>query len=393
MSQIADVMDQSAVVALRAEQARPSMSEAPASTAGPSRRAGLPFSPRSAVMVLLAIALAVAGATVIAMPKSSVATDAAYITADSTTVAPLVRGPVLDVLVGHNQPVKKGDALVRIDPQEFDARVASAQADLANALAALASSQAALSGLGAEQKLDSSNISVAQTAIAAADAENARAQADRQRFEDLLAKGYATRRDVDQARATAQAAQSNADHARAALAASSDQTGVTQAKRGTLAAQVASAQASVARAQAALDLAHQDQSHTVIYAPIDGVVGNRQVEPGDYVQPGARLLSIVPNGAIYVTANFKETQTGRMTVGQKATIKVDALPGRTFTGKVDSFSPASGSQFSLLPFEPATGNFTKIVQRVPVRIRLDPNQPGAERLRAGLSTTVKVALK
>ena len=388
MSQIADVMDQSAVVALRAEQARPSMSEAPASTAGPSRRAGLPFSPRSAVMVLLAIALAVAGATVIAMPKSSVATDAAYITADSTTVAPLVRGPVLDVLVGHNQPVKKGDALVRIDPQEFDARVASAQADLANALAALASSQAALSGLGAEQKLDSSNISVAQTAIAAADAENARAQADRQRFEDLLAKGYATRRDVDQARSMAPAF-----HGNAALAASSDQTAVTQANRGTLAAQVASAQASVARAQAALDLAHQDQSHTVIYAPIDGVVGNRQVEPGDYVQPGARLLSIVPNGAIYVTANFKETQTGRMTVGQKATIKVDALPGRTFTGKVDSFSPASGSQFSLLPFEPATGNFTKIVQRVPVRIRLDPNQPGAERLRAGLSTTVKVALK
>ena len=130
----------------------------------------------------------------------------------------------------------------------------------------------------------------------------------------------------------------------------------------------------------------------MIRAPIDGVVGDRQVEPGDYVQPGTRLLTIVPMNALYVTANFKETQVSRMTIGQRAVIKVDALPGEALKGEVESFAPGSGSQFSLLPFEPGTGNFTKIVQRVPVRIRLDPGQAGLERLRPGLSTTVKVRL-
>ncbi len=122
------------------------------------------------------------------------------------------------------------------------------------------------------------------------------------------------------------------------------------------------------------------------------MVGDRQVEPGDYVQPGTRLMTLVPLNALYVTANFKETQVARMLAGQTAVIKVDALPGVKFTGQVDSFAPGSGSQFSLLPFEPGTGNFTKIVQRVPVRIALDPGQKGLDHLRPGLSTTVTVKL-
>ncbi len=355
----------------------------------PSR---LPFAVRSAIIVLLAIVLAAAGALVIASPKSAVTTEAAYVTADSTTVAPRVRGQVAEVLVGHNQQVRKGDLLVRIDSEEFDARVASANAELQNANASLAAARAAVTGLGEEEKLAASNVTVAQTAISAADAQNARAQSDRQRFDDLLARGYATRRDADQYRAAALAAQADADRTRAQLAVTRDQASVTGARRATLAAQIASAEAAVARAQAALDLARQDQAHVMITAPVDGVVGNRQVEPGDFVQPGTRLLTIVPGGGLYVTANFKETQTSRMAVGQRATIKVDALPDQAFTGRVESFSPASGSQFSLLPFEPATGNFTKIVQRVPVRIRIDPGQKGLDRLRPGLSTTVKVKL-
>ncbi len=127
-------------------------------------------------------------------------------------------------------------------------------------------------------------------------------------------------------------------------------------------------------------------------ASIDGVVGDRQAEPGDYVQPGTRLLTLVPLNAVYVTANFKETQIARMLPGQPARIKVDALPGVTLKGEVDSFAPGSGSQFSLLPFEPGTGNFTKIVQRVPVRIRLEPGQQALAKLRPGLSTTVTVKL-
>jgi membrane fusion protein (multidrug efflux system) len=159
-----------------------------------------------------------------------------------------------------------------------------------------------------------------------------------------------------------------------------------------LAAGQAQAQAGLARARATLDLARQDQAHAVIRAPMAGVVGDRQVEVGDYVQPGTRLLTLVPVHALYVTANFKETQVSRMLVGQKAVVRVDALPGRSLTGRVESFAPGSGSQFSLLPFEPGTGNFTKIVQRVPVRIALDRGQNGLAHLRPGLSSTVTVKL-
>ncbi len=148
----------------------------------------------------------------------------------------------------------------------------------------------------------------------------------------------------------------------------------------------------MANANAALDLARQDQTNTLVRAPIDGVVGDRQVEPGDYVQPGTRLLTVVPLDALYVIANFKETQTARMVVGQTASVEVDALPSRELKGRVESFAPGSGSQFSLLPFEPGTGNFTKIVQRVPVRIRFEAGQSVLARLRPGLSSTVTVQL-
>jgi len=247
-----------------------------------------------------------------------------------------------------------------------------------------------LISLNAEQALAAANVRAAQTSITSADAQSARAQADRARYDNLVASGAVARRDADTYRAAAITAQSDADHSRAELSVSQNQAAVTAAKRATLQANLAEAEAGVTRAQAALNLARQDQDHAIVRAPIDGVVGDRQVEPGDYVQAGTRLLTIVPLNALYVTANFKETQVSRMTVGQPATIKVDALPGKTLHGEVESFAPGSGSQFSLLPFEPGTGNFTKIVQRVPVRIRLDPGQAGLDHLRPGLSTTVKV---
>jgi membrane fusion protein (multidrug efflux system) len=357
-------------------------------------RAGrrLPFSPRTALAVGAALVVALAGAGFIAWPKGAVSTDAAYIQADSSTVAPKVRGLVAAVLVGHDQRVHRGDPLVQIDPEEFDARVASASADLQSARATADAARAALVSLGAEQQLAASNVRAAQTSIRSADAQSDRAQADRKRYDDLVASGAVARRDADQYRAAAITAQSDADHSRAELEVSRNQASVTSARRATLEAGLAEAQAAVARAQAALDLARQDQAHTLVRAPIDGVVGDRQVEPGDYVQPGAKLMTIVPLDALYVTANFKETQVSRMTVGQLATIRVDALPGVVLKGEVESFAPGSGSQFSLLPFEPGTGNFTKIVQRVPVRIRFEPGQPGLARLRPGLSTTVKVKL-
>ncbi|MGA0600175.1 HlyD family secretion protein [Caulobacter sp. KR2-114] len=366
--------------------------DSPAATAKPKPRA-LPFSNRTLLAVGTAIAVAAGGALYIVSPKASETTDAAYVQADSSVVAPKVRGLVAEVLVRHNQAVRKGDPLVRIDPEEFDARVASAQAELLNAQAAVAAARAAIVSLHAEEALAASNIRAAQTQIRSADAQSERAQADRARYDALVATGAVARRDADTYRAAAITAQSDADRTRAQFDVSRNQAEVTQAKAATLAANLAQAEAGVARAQAALNLALQDQSHTLIRAPIDGVVGDRQVEPGDYVQAGTRMLTIVPVNAVYVTANFKETQTGRMTVGQPARIEVDALPGVRFKGHVESLAPGSGSQFSLLPFEPGTGNFTKIVQRVPVRIRFDPGQPDLARVRPGLSTTVKVSLK
>ena len=339
-----------------------------------------------------AAVLAVAGAVFILAPKASESTDAAYLQTDSSVVAPRVKGLVSQVLVQHNQTVHRGDALVRIDPEEFDARVASAAADLGNAQAAVQSARAALQQLDAEQGLAAANVRAAQTVISSTDAQSVRASADQRRYDSLVSSGAVARRDADQFRAAAVTAQSDADHSRAALQVARSQATVTGARRPVLQAALAQAEAAVARAQAALDLAKQDQGHTVIRAAIDGVVGDRQAEPGDYVQPGTRLLTLVPLDALYVTANFKETQIARMLVGQAATVKVDALPGTPLKGHIDSFAPGSGSQFSLLPFEPGTGNFTKVVQRVPVRIRLDANQPALAKLRPGLSSTVTVTL-
>jgi len=347
---------------------------------------------KAVIAVAVATALAIGGAAYILSPKRSVSTDNAYLQADSSIVAPKVRGLVAQVLVNHNQVVKRGDALLRIDAEEFDAKVASAGADLQDARAAVQAAQAALVSLDAEQRLAQSTVHAAQVSIRASDAQSEVAQANRQRYDNLVASGAVARQDVEQFRAAAITAQVGAQRSRAEFEVSRNQADVTRAKRSSLQAGLAQAQANVARAQAALNLALQDQRHTLIRAPIDGVVADRQIEQGDYVQPGTRVMSIVPLGALYVVANFKETQTARMMAGQRANIEVDALPGTTLHGRIDSFAPGSGSQFSLLPFEPGTGNFTKIVQRVPVRIRFDPGQPELARLRPGLSSTVSVRL-
>jgi membrane fusion protein (multidrug efflux system) len=343
-------------------------------------------------VAVVALLVAVGGALWIAAPGRSVSTDNAYLQADSSVVAPKVRGLVADVLVQHNQRVHRGDPLLRIDAEEFDARVASATAGLQDARSSVAAAQAALAALDAEEALAASNVRAAQTSIRSSEAQQALAEADRRRFDALIASGAVARRDAEQYRTAAVTAQANAEHSRAEFAVSRDQAAVTRAKRLTLRANLAQAEAAVASAQAALDLARQDQANTLVRAPIDGVVGDRQVEPGDYVQPGTRLLTVVPLDALYVIANFKETQTARMVAGQSASVEVDALPGQTLKGHVESFAPGSGSQFSLLPFEPGTGNFTKIVQRVPVRIRFDADQAALARLRPGLSSTVTVQL-
>lgn len=360
-----------------------------AAPAKPKRR--LPG--RALIVLALALAAGIGGYSWLRAARPAEATDNAYLQADNSTVAPRVKGLIARVLVADNQAVKAGDPLVQLDPEEYAARVAAAEGDLALADAAVAQARAALDRLSAEQGLAAAGVAESRTRIAAVDAEASRAEADARRFQALVSAGTVPRRDAERVQSEAIAARANAANVRAALAVSQSQAGVTLQRRGELEAALAAAIATRAKAAAALDLARQDQAHTLIRAPIDGVVGDLTARPGDYVQPGSRLLTLAPVAQVYVTANFKETQTGRMLTGQRAEVRVDALPGARLKGRIQSIAPGTGSQFALLPFEPGTGNFTKIVQRVPVRIVFEPNQPDVARLRPGLSARVKVSLK
>lgn len=365
----------------------------PRDEAAPVRRRRLPLPGRAVAVLALALVAAAGGGVWLRAAKASVSTDNAYLKTDSTSVAPRVRGLVAQVLVSDNQAVRAGQPLIRLDPEEYAAQVAARAGDLAMADAAVTAAEAALARLGAENALAAAGIREAETAIAAEDAQSERAQADWKRYAALLETGAVARRDAERVRAEAVSAQAAAARSRAALSVSRNQAAVTESRRAELTAAVQQARAARARAAAALDLARQDEAHTVIRAPVDGVVGDRRANPGDYVQPGTRLLTLVPMNTLYVTANFKETQTSRMLRGQPARVRIDALPGVVFKARVDSFAPGSGSEFALLPFEPGTGNFTKIVQRVPVRLRLEPGQRDVERLRPGLSAKVTVALE
>ncbi|MDO8290723.1 MAG: HlyD family secretion protein [Parvibaculum sp.] len=335
--------------------------------------------PARALIVAGTAALVITlGATWIALPASSVSTDDAYLKADNTIVAPKVHGLIAQVLVRENEHVNAGDVLVRIDGDEYTQAVNVARAELTSAEALLAQQSA-------QEQYAAANVVASATAIRAADAERERARADAMRYNALVGQGHIAQRDAERVRATAIAASASAEKSRADLTASESQAVVVSHTRARL-------EADVAKAKAALAIAELDLDHATVRAPVAGIVGDRAAQVGAYVQPGTSLMRIVPMETIYVTANFKETQIARMNAGQPARVKVDAVPGETFAGEVESFSPASGSEFALLPFEPATGNFTRIVQRLPVRIRILPNQPHAERLRPGLSATVKVDL-
>ncbi len=336
--------------------------------------------PRRALLVAGVAAVAIAaGAWWIASPASSVSTDDAYIKADSTLVAPKVQGLIGTVLVRDNQKVKAGQPLLTIDAEDYRQAVAAAEADVQSA-------QAALAQQPAQEALANANAQAAGAAIRAADAERLRATADRARFDKLVSTGDISKSQADQARAAATSAEADSEKSRAAYLASRQQVDVVAKTRAQLLA-------SLAKTRAALSLARQNLERTIVRAPVSGVIGDRQAQIGEYVQPGTQLMTIVPMSTIYVTANFKETQTARMQTGQRVHFTIDAVPGQTFEGEVESLAPGSGSEFSLLPFEPATGNFTRIVQRVPVRIRILPGQKNIERLRPGLSAQVTVDLR
>jgi membrane fusion protein (multidrug efflux system) len=303
-------------------------------------------------------------------------TNDAYLAADSVAVAPKVSGYVGAVLIKDNQAVQAGQALVRIDPENYHAALAQQRATYDARMADIAASEARV-----QQQLATVQQAEATLAGAVVSARFAESQAERYRH--LASNGVETAEQLAEMI-------NNRDQANATVA--SDQAALIAAERqvDTLKTQVAQSRAQAEAGQAAVQSADLDVQNTLIRASIAGRVGDRTVRPGQYVQPGTRLLSIVPVEGIYVLANFKETQIGGMRVGQKADISVDALDGRVIHGVVDSFAPGTGAQFALLPPENATGNFTKIVQRVPVRLRLETDDKTLQRLLPGLSVTVSI---
>ena len=306
-------------------------------------------------------------------------TDNAYVHADISVISPTVPGYVDSVRVADNQLVKAGDVLVTLVDRDYAARVAEAAANVV-------SEQAAIVGIDSRLMLQLSLIEQAEAAVAGAQAELTRSRRDYERLQALRRDDVVSRQRLETAEADFAKATALMASARAAVAAERQRLDVLQSERVL-------ADAKVAEARAVQTVAEVDLANTVIRAPVDGVVGNRGVQAGHYVRAGTNLLSVVPLPAVYLVANFKETQIGRMRTGQRVRIAIDAFPDTPLEGRIDSVAPASGARFSLLPPENASGNFTKVVQRIPVRIALPQDHPLKGRLRPGLSAVVSVDIR
>jgi membrane fusion protein, multidrug efflux system len=354
---------------------------------------------------LALIALIVVGVRYLIYAMAHESTDDAFIDVHYVPISPKVANYVAKVHVNDNQHVQKGDLLLELDPRDFEAALAQARANLAAAIAQhraaqlnVEVTQATTGGnlqqadfgvRAAERQIEQarSQLAQAQAKVAAAEAEATRARLDVGRYEELVPYGAVTQQERDQAQATNATAQANLDAARKAEQAAADTLRLTQAQHGEAVgrlnnakaapnqvaysrAQADAAAAHIAQLEAAVRQAELNLSYTKITAPESGKITRKNIEPGAYVQVGQTVFSIVPD-RVWVTANFKETQLRYMRAGQPVTVYVDAYPNRPFKGHVDSIQSGSGAAFSLLPPENATGNYVKVVQRVPVKILID----------------------
>jgi membrane fusion protein (multidrug efflux system) len=328
----------------------------------------------------LAVALGVAGAVdfghyYLTTGRYLEATDDAYVKADSTIIAPKVSGYIAEVLVADNEPVKAGQFLARIDDRDFRTALNQAKADVA-------ASEAAVKNLNAQIQLQEPLIQQQAAAVDAAEANVKFAQEERTRYDGLMKSGSGTVQRAQQTDAALRSQTAQLQQGKAGLIAANKKIEVLSTERAKAVAQLDHARA--VEQQAALNL-----SYTQITAPVDGTVGARSLRVGQYVQAGTQLMAVVPLDAVYVVANFKETQLTHMRNGQPVELYVDSFHSNRLRGRVDSLSPASGLEFALLPPDNATGNFTKIVQRVPVKIVLD-DKALAGRLRPGMSVEATV---
>ena len=303
-------------------------------------------------------------------------TDDAYVGGEVTTLSAKVAGFIQTVTVADNQSVKTGDLLLKLEDRDY-------RAQLARAEASVAAQRSALANIDANRRMHKAVIEQASAAVAGAAAELARAKYDFDRYRTLSTDQFASRQRFEQADADHEKARAAERRARAALDAAERQLDV-------IATQKQQTQAALDQALAERDLALLNLAYTEVRSPIDGVVGNRSARAGAYATVGAQLLAIVPARGLWVDANFKESQLARIRAGQPVEVVADVLPGVSFRGRVASLAPATGAQFSVIPPENATGNFTKIVQRVPVRIELEDDGAELGKLRPGLSVAVRV---
>ena len=303
-------------------------------------------------------------------------TNDAYVKADMTRLSSRVAGEVQKVAVNDFQRVKAGDLLVQIDPADYQAQVAQAEA-------AVAAAQAAYDNLANQVELQYATIAQGEAQQVSAQAQEVEARQEQERQQSLTQTEAGTRQKLEQATAGYARAQADVRASRALIAAEHHQLEVLSGTKKQRAADIEAA-------KAALDAARLKLGYTKIVAPFAGVVGERQVQPNDYVNIGSNLINVVPLPDVYVIANYKETQLTRVRPGQPVEVTVDSFPSERLHGRVERVAPASGSQFALLPPDNATGNFTKVVQRIPVRIQLDKGQPLLERLLPGMSVVTQI---
>ena len=355
--------------------------QAPAADA-PAAAPGKPGK-RRVVLICVGLVLALAatawGVNYYLVGRFKVGTDDAYVRSNNSTLGARVAGHIAQIVPGDNTRVKAGDVLFRIDDGDY--RIA-----LDSARAKAATQQATIDRIGRQVIAMQSAVEQAQAQLSSADASSTRAQLDFDRQQALNAKGFASRAVFESSQASRDQSAASVQAAKAALDAARDNVEVTKAQQNE-------ARAQMAELQAAIDKAERDLAFTQVRAPVDGIFSNRLVNTGDYINAGQRLANVVPLDDVYIDANFKETQLRRLKPGQPVDISLDADSSRKIEGYVDSLAPAAGSVFTLLPPDNATGNFTKIVQRVPVRIRVPADIAKENLLRAGMSVYVTVNTK
>jgi membrane fusion protein (multidrug efflux system) len=306
-------------------------------------------------------------------PLRSTATGNAYVQGDVTPISPKISGYITEVAIRDNQAVKVGDVLFRIDDSDYRARVDQAAAGVATR-------RSMLGNLASRLEQQRAVIEQASAALRGAEAEAHRAALDLARFRELTARNFVSQARLDQAQSEDLRNRASVSQAQANVAAARAQISVLESQYPQL-------RADIEAALAALRLAQIELENTVVRAPADGRVGEREARVGQYVRPGTLLVAIVAQ-QFWVVANFKETQIAAMQVGDAVDVSVDGISRTPFRGRIESLSPASGAQFALLPPDNATGNFTRIVQRIPVKITFEPGQRGLDQLRAGMSAQV-----